>query len=134
MRALCMGEKTMKLKILPFEFTVCRLPRNERFACDEPFCFLSRTDEELSMVCPTTVTPNCTEAREDGWEGFRIEGVLDFGLVGILARIASILAENSIPVFAVSTYNTDYLFLKKACFDQALGLLSENGYEISKPV
>ena len=123
----------MKLKVLPFDFSVCRLPKDEAFACTEAFCFLSRTDEELSLVCPTRGVPAHAEAREDGWKAFRIEGVLDFGLVGILARIASILAENSIPVFAVSTYNTDYLFLKEIYFDDALWLLSKNGYEISKP-
>lgn len=121
----------MKLKILPDAFTVCKLPVETDFDANMPFCFLARTDEECSLVCPTALTPSCTIAREDGWKAFRIKGVLDFGLVGILARIASVLAENGIPIFAVSTYNTDYLLIKEPCFDKAAELLRENGYEFS---
>ena len=123
----------MKLKVLPNDFSVCKISDVQTFPFAEPFCFFSRTDEELSLVCPVTAVPPVTEAREDGWKAFGIEGVLDFGLVGILARIASILAENGIAIFAVSTYNTDYVFIKKDYFEQALSLLNENGYEISKP-
>lgn len=123
----------MKLKVLPNDFSVCKISDVQTVPFTESFCFFSRTDEELSLVCPVTAVPPVTEAREDGWKAFRIEGVLDFGLVGILARIASILAENGIAIFAVSTYNTDYVFIKKDYFEQALALLNENGYEISKP-
>jgi len=121
----------MKLKILPDAFTVCKLPIETEFDTKAPFCFLSRTDEECSLVCPTGLAPSCTIAREDGWKAFRIEGVLDFGLVGILARIASVLAENGIPIFALSTYNTDYLLIKEPCFDKAVELLRGNGYKFS---
>ena len=121
----------MKLKILPDAFTVCKLPAETDFDAKVPFCFLARTDEECSLVCPTSLTPSCTIAREDGWKAFRIEGVLDFGLVGILARIAVILADNGIPIFAVSTFNTDYLLIKEPSFEKAVELLCENGYELS---
>ena len=100
------------------------------FHADAPFCFLARTDEEYSLVCPTDLTPSRTIAREDGWKAFRIEGILDFGLVGILARITSVLAGKRIPIFAVSTYNTDYLFIKQERFDEAINLLQEDDYEI----
>lgn len=123
----------VKLKVLPNDFSVCKISDVQMVPFAEPFCFFSRTDEELSLVCPTSSVPPVTETREDGWKAFRIEGVLDFGLVGILARIASILAENGIAIFAVSTYNTDYVFIKKDYFKQALALLNKNGYEISKP-
>ena len=69
-----------------------------------------------------------TIAREDGWRAFRIEGVLDFGLVGILAGIASLMAENGIAIFAVSTFNTDYVFLKEEHLQTALQILVKNGY------
>ncbi len=49
----------------------------------------------------------------DGWKAFRIQGVLDFSLIGILAKIATVLADNGISIFAVSTYNTDYVLIKK---------------------
>jgi hypothetical protein len=59
-------------------------------------------------------------AREDGWRGFRIEGVLDFSLIGILSLISTILADNQIGIFAVSTYNTDYILVKDENFDRAM--------------
>ncbi len=96
-----------------------------------PFCFAARTDEECSLVCPDTYAPKDTLVRENGWRAMRIEGVLDFGLVGILARIAGLLAEDEIPIFAVSTYNTDYVLLKEEKLSAALKKLQENGYEIA---
>ena len=70
--------------------------------------------------------------RDDGWKAFRIQGVLDFSLVGILAKIATLLAENSIPIFAISTYNTDYVLTKAAHFEKALDALKQAGYTIVK--
>ena len=61
--------------------------------------------------------------RDDGRKGFRIQGVLDFSLIGILAGIAEILAENGISIFAISTYNTDYVLMKKESYQKALDIL-----------
>ena len=68
--------------------------------------------------------------RDDGWRAFRIQGVLDFALIGILAKIASVLAENGISIFAVSTYNTDYVLVKEENYQKALDILARSGYEI----
>ena len=70
--------------------------------------------------------------RDDGWKAFRIQGVLDFSLVGILAKIATLLAENSIPIFAISTNNTDYVLTKAAHYEKALDALKQAGYTIVK--
>lgn len=64
-------------------------------------------------MCITSEVPENTIQRDDGWKAFRIQGVLDFSLIGILAKIATILADNGISIFAVSTYNTDYILIKK---------------------
>ena len=69
-------------------------------------------------------------ACEDGWRAFRIEGQLDFSLVGILAPIATVLAEAKVGIFAVSTYNTDYVLVKEAQFAQAMDMLAEAGYTV----
>ena len=74
--------------------------------------------------------PSVTVEREDGWKGFRIEGVLDFSLIGVLSKISGILAENKIGIFALSTYNTDYILVKEENFDRALTVLSGAGYEV----
>ena len=97
---------------------------------DKDFWFAARTDEEISLVCKTSDVPSETLERDDGWKGFRIEGVLDFSLIGILSKISAILADNKIGIFAVSTYNTDYILVKEENFEKALSVLCENGYNI----
>ena len=120
----------MTLKVLPYALTVCRLADASEIDLKKDFYFLARTDEELSLVCRTEDTPANTAARDDGWRAFRIEGVLDFSLIGILSRISAILAENKIGIFAVSTFNTDYILVKEENFDRALQVLAESGYTI----
>jgi hypothetical protein len=94
------------------------------------FFFIGRTDEEISLVCKTEDTPGNTVERDDGWRGFRIQGVLDFSLIGILSKLSGILADNKIGIFAVSTYNTDYILVKKENFDRAMEVLFNAGYTI----
>ena len=122
----------MKLKKLVFDITVCKLEDVSAVDLSREFFFLGKTDEEISLVCKTEDAPSNTIERDDGWRGFRIEGVLDFSLIGILSKISSILAENKIGIFAVSTYNTDYILVKKENFDIAMTVLAEAGYEISE--
>ena len=85
----------------------------------------------MSLVCRTEDVPANTLERDDGWRAFRIQGVLDFSLIGILARLSGILAEHEIGIFAVSTYNTDYILVKEENFEEALSVLSLEGYEIT---
>lgn len=117
----------MKLKWLDFDLSVCRLADISAFDMGRDFFFLGRTDEELSLVCRTEDVPEITSAREDGWRAFRIEGVLDFSLVGILSRLSSILAEAGIGIFAVSTYNTDYILVKRENAARASAVLAAQG-------
>ena len=122
----------MKLKKLPYALTVCKLDSAERIDLNAGFYFIGRTEEEISLVCRTECVRAGTVAREDGWRGFRIEGTLDFSLIGILSPITAILAENKIGIFAVSTYNTDYVLVKEENFEKALAALSAAGYEITE--
>ena len=122
----------MELKTLPFGFTVCKLISVGDLPSDIDFCFTAKTDEEISLVCKTNDVPEETLERDDGWKGFRITGVLDFSLIGILSKISSILAENKIGIFAVSTYNTDYIFVKEENFDRAIKALKDSGYDITE--
>ena len=119
----------MKLKELPYDLTVCKTASLADIRMDAGFFFIGRTDEEISLVCRTEDTPARTTDREDGWRGFRIEGILDFSLTGILARISGILAEAGIGIFAVSTYNTDYVLVKKENMRRAMEALAAAGYE-----
>ena len=97
---------------------------------NKEFYFIGKTDEEYSLVCITEDTPANTLEREDGWKGFRIQGILDFSMIGILAQLADILAENKIGIFVVSTFNTDYILVKEENFERALKVLAFAGYDI----
>ena len=120
----------MELKKLPHELTVCKVASMADINLDSDFFFIGKTDEEISLVCLTSDAPAQTLEREDGWRGFRIEGVLDFSLIGILSRISGVLAESGIGIFAVSTYNTDYILVKSDNFNKAAEALTAAGYSI----
>ena len=122
----------MRIEPIDRELTVCQVPSLEEVKAAQGFYFLSCTDEEISLVCETGEVPAHTLAREDGWRAFRIQGVLDFSLIGILSRISGILAEQKIGIFAVSTYNTDYILVKRENFARALAALAAAGIEIAE--
>ena len=118
------------LEPLSPRFSVCKVPDLSDADLAHPFCFTGKTDEENSLVCPEEIVPDRTIDRDDGWKGFRIIGQLDFSLIGILARISEILASNGIGLFAISTFNTDYILTKEENFENALKALKNAGYEI----
>ena len=120
----------MKIEILDPEFTVCKVAGSEGVDRDAPFTFRGMTDAENSLVCPTERVPAGTLAREDGWRGMRVAGKLDFALIGIMARISSALAAAGIGLFAVSTFDTDYVFVKAGNLERALDALAGAGFEI----
>ncbi|HIX24812.1 MAG TPA: ACT domain-containing protein [Candidatus Lachnoclostridium avicola] len=120
----------MRIKKMNRDFSVCRVADYTLVNLNADYCFIEKTEEENSLVCMTEDVPANTTEREDGWKAFRIEGVLDFSLIGILAGIAGVLAEHGISIFAVSTYNTDYVLIKRESYGKALEILGGAGYEI----
>ena len=120
----------MELKKLEYKLTVCKVADMTAIDTAADFYFIGKTDEELSLVCRTEDTPAKTIERDDGLRGFRISGVLDFSLIGILSKISGILAEHRIGIFAVSTYNTDYILVKEENYERALEVLASEGYTI----
>ena len=121
----------MEIKKLGYDFSVCKVADYSQVDLTGEFVFVGKTDEEASLVCRTKDVPANVTAREDGWKAFRIQGVLDFSLIGILSAISGILAENGIGIFAVSTYNTEYIFTKAESFQRALDALARAGYVIA---
>ncbi len=120
----------MELKKIAHSLTVCKVADISDIDLTAEFYFIGKTDEELSLVCKTEDTPEKTIEREDGWKGFRIRGVLDFSLIGILSRLTGILADHGIGIFEVSTYNTDYILVKEENYERALNVLAAEGYTI----
>ena len=121
-------DNQLMMTALGQEFSICKVADYTQIDLESPFVFTGSTDEEKSLVCPTELVPQNTVKRDDGWKSLRINGLLDFSLVGVLARISTILAENSIGIFAVSTFNTDYIFVKKCNFDKAIQALEDAGF------
>lgn len=120
----------MNIKKFDLDFTVCKVADYSQINLDSDFCFLGKTKEEHSLVCLTHDVPANTLVREDGWKAFRIEGILDFSLIGILAKISAVLAEHKIGIFVISTFNTDYVLTKADDYQRALLVLQEAGYVI----
>lgn len=120
----------MEIKRIEADFSVCKVQDFSKVDLERQYCFIGKTDEENSLVCRTEEVPENVTEREDGWKAFRIQGVLDFSLIGILSKISSLLADNKIGIFAVSTYNTDYILTKAENYSKALNVLAEAGYKI----
>ena len=118
----------MEIKILEETFTVAKY---EKMPTDlKGIYFTAVTDEEISVLCQTENLPENPIAEEGKMKGFRISGTLDFSLIGIISRITSILADNDVSVFVVSTFNTDYIFVREENLSLATQLLQSSGYDI----
>lgn len=124
-----MRNKKLTLLSLDVSFGICKLSVAEKvpeWASEiNDFVSITRTDEELSIVCPERFIPENIQA-EFGWKALKVKGELDFSLTGILSSIAEPLASNSISIFAMSTYNTDYVLIKEEDFDKTINILSIN--------
>lgn len=120
----------MILEIIDKKFSVCKVNDYSGIDLEAQFVFTGATDQEKSLVCPTEQVPVHTIERSDGWKAFRIKGVLDFSLIGILSKISACLAENGIGIFAVSTFNTDYILTQEKDFSKAIKVLEQAGYKL----
>jgi hypothetical protein len=120
----------MDLKVLENEFKVIKLKADDvipEVILQQEFYSVTKTDEELSIVVDSDVDVK-SDIVECNWRAIKIVGVLDFSLIGILAKISTILAQAEISIFAISTYNTDYILLKDDVLEKAISKLKENGY------
>ncbi len=122
----------MEIKIINQDFSICKVQDLSEVDYSDEFCFIGKTDEELSLVCSTNRVPKNVIECDNGWKAFRIQGVLDFSLIGIVSKISTLLAENKIGIFAVYTYNTDYILTKEENFEISIKVLEHNGYIIKR--
>ena len=122
-----MCNSKISLSILKDNFAVCRLEANEQipsWATKGLFYSVSKTSHELSIVCLEKEVPDYIKS-EKGWRAIKVEGELDFSQTGILASLAAPLAEAKISIFAVSTFNTDYILVKNNNLEKAIKTLSK---------
>jgi hypothetical protein len=122
----------LQLLTVPGRFAVCRLGPDDpvsAWATDKGFCSITRTQDELSVVCPEDVVPDAVRS-ERGWRCLRVVGPIPFLTVGILASLVAPLAQAGISVFAVSTFDTDYLLVKEETFAAACAALRQAGHTV----
>ena len=122
---------TSKLKKNDIFLTVCKVKDYSQADLSQDFYFIGKTNCENSLVCATDNVPSNTTEREDGWRAFRIVGTLDFSLIEILSKISTILANEKIGIFVISTFNTDYILVKESNFEKSLTILERNDYTIA---
>ena len=119
-----------EIKTLDKTFAICKVTDLSRTDFGAEYVFAAKTPEEISVVAEEDNIPENATEKSLGWRGFAIVGQLDFSLVGILSGITSILAENGISVFAVSTFDTDYFFVKSENFNKTVTALKNAGYPL----
>lgn len=127
-----MSEKILTMKLLKERFGVCRLNKKSEipeWVQNGDFYSITKTMDELSIVCLQDSIPNNVKCEKD-WRVLKVEGPLEFSLIGILSSISAILACKKISIFAISTYDTDYILIKDKDIDNAINALSDERYEI----
>ncbi|KAI9496640.1 ACT domain-containing protein [Zychaea mexicana] len=135
---------TISLLILPDEFGIYQFDRDYRFPAEWlnelPWYTLSKTTSEVSLLCPAQQPAtlqgsivSTANKSELGWRCFQVDAQMDFGLVGILASIVDPLRDNKIPVYVVSTFDTDYVLVKEEMLEKAMGVLNRQDGITLKP-
>lgn len=123
---------SLKLSVLSTRLAVCRLDSASEvpgWAMADGFFSVTRTADELSVVCPEASVPEGI-GREGGWRALKLEGPFEFSEVGVLASVATPLAGADISLFALSTFDTDYVLVKEEQLDLAVAALRERSHEV----
>jgi uncharacterized protein len=127
-----MKDSELRLSILPETLAICRLEKDGEipgWALGGSFVSITRTSEELSIVCTQTQVPEGVRW-DGGWRCLKVEGPLDLSTTGVLASFVTPLAREGISVFAVSTYDTDYLLVKEENLEKTVKVLSQKGHQV----
>ena len=122
----------LSLSLLPDKLAICRLPADSSvpgWVSESSFLSITRTRDELSIVCAEAGVPDEVKA-DRGWRCLKVAGPLDLALTGILASLVSPLAEAQINIFAVSTYDTDYLLVKQESLARSIDVLTWSGHRV----
>jgi hypothetical protein len=129
-----MTKSKLELVVLPEALAICRLNKDDAipdWMSRGGFFSVTRTREELSVVCPQKQVPAGIK-KEEGWKGIGVKEPLAFSLTGILASLTRPLAQEGISVFAISTYETDYLLVKEENLERAIEILVKTGNRIER--
>lgn len=129
-----MDKKKLSIQFLAGRYAICRLSSNDsipNWIDLQHFYSITKTDDELSIVCSEYGIPDSVIAEKD-WKILKIIGPLDFSLVGILSKISTLLADSKISIFSISTYDTDYILIKTTDVDNTINILNNANYTVKK--
>jgi hypothetical protein len=128
------SKRRFDLTVLPGSFAIARLAADEplpRWAPQGGFFSVTRTSDEVSVVCLADQIPAGVSA-ETGWRALKVKGPFALSEIGVLATLAAPLAEAKVSLFAISTFNTDYLLVSEKHLDAAIAALKDAGHRIEK--
>lgn len=129
-----MPDISLKLSVLEGKLAVCRLDPDAEipdWATDDPFFSITRTDDELSVICHQQNVPSGV-ACEGGWRALKFEGPFDFESMGILSSVVKPLADAGISILAIATYDTDYVLINEPQLERAMVVLSKRGHQVRR--
>jgi hypothetical protein len=122
----------MVLELLDKEYSIYKFNVKKQIDTNifnNDFISITKTKDEISIVAISGSFENF-DKKEDDWKIFKINGILDFSLTGIISKISTILANSGISIFVISTYNTDYIMVKKNKIEETIKIFEKNNYEI----
>jgi len=125
----------IQIDVMPGTYAVCRLPRSAAiptWATTGAFVSITRTNDELSVICASAVVPHDTVASHD-WRTFKLRGPFDMDLVGVMLAVAAPLAAAGVSIMPISTYDTDYVLVRDQQFNVAIAALRRAGHEVHAP-
>jgi hypothetical protein len=128
-----MQQRKLKLSLLDDIFGICFFESKSpipEWAATTSLCSITRTEKELTIVCPENIIPVEIEHERD-WQCFRIDGSFDLNQIGVISCLAAPLAKAGISIFVVSSYDTDYILVKKEKVELAISVLSGDGHSIA---
>jgi hypothetical protein len=126
----------MNLEVMKWDLSICRLEQGSTipsWALQGEFFNIGRTPDELSVVCESSRVPASSAFQiQEGWSCLKVAGPMDLSLVGVLASLCAPLAANQINIFAISTYDTDYILVPKTLLSKAVSALERAGHQVKR--
>jgi len=124
--------KSFVISVLKDDYKVCRMNAFDgipEWVLETPLSSITRTSEELSIVCPNSVAPDQLKCEQD-WKCLKIHGPFGFDEIGIISNLTKVLSDANISVFVLSTFDTDYILVKRLNIEKAAKSLEDKGHEI----
>jgi hypothetical protein len=130
-----MQDMDIDIDVMPGTYAVCRLARSAAiptWATIGAFVSITRTSDELSIICASAAVPHDTVASHD-WRTFKLRGPFDMDLVGVMLSVAAPLAAAGVSIMPISTYDTDYVLVRDQQFTLAVASLRRAGHVVHSP-